>query len=108
MGAQEQLRSYSRILGVPMHIAQDGATLRELLASLQGKRLVLIDTCGLSQRDDRMEEMLGILGSARFGGQPIRRGLLLKAASHTQTLDAGARAWHPHDPPRAPPAQPGE
>lgn len=93
IGAHEQLRSYGRILGVPMHVAQDGATLRELLASLQGKRLVLVDTCGLSQRDERMEEMLGTLSAARFNGQPIRRVLLLNAASHTETLDEVARAW---------------
>jgi flagellar biosynthesis protein FlhF len=97
IGAHEQLRSYGRILGVPMHIAQDGATLRELLASLQGKRLVLIDTCGLSQRDERMEEMLGTLSSARFGMRPIRRVLLLNAASHSETLDEVARAWHAQD-----------
>jgi flagellar biosynthesis protein FlhF len=97
IGAHEQLRSYGRILGVPMHIAQDGATLRELLASLQGKRLVLIDTCGLSQRDERMEEMLGTLSAARFNMQPIRRVLLLNAASHSETLDEVARAWHAAD-----------
>jgi flagellar biosynthesis protein FlhF len=97
IGAHEQLRSYGRMLGVPMHIAQDGATLRELLASLQGKRLVLIDTCGLSQRDERMEEMLGTLSAARFNMQPIRRILLLNAASHSETLDEVARAWHAPD-----------
>ena len=97
IGAHEQLRSYSRILGVPMHVAQDGATLRELLASLQGKRLVLIDTCGLSQRDERMEEMLGTLNTGRFNLQPIRRVLLLNAASQAETLDEVARAWHAQD-----------
>jgi flagellar biosynthesis protein FlhF len=97
MGAHEQLRSYGRILGVPMHIAQDGAALRELLATLQGKRLVLIDTCGLSQRDERMEEMLGTLSAARFNSQPIRRVLLLNAASHSETLDEVARAWRASD-----------
>lgn len=97
IGAHEQLRSYGRILGVPMHVAQDGATLRELLASLQGKRLVLIDTCGLSQRDERMEEMLGILSAARFNHQPLRRVLLLNAASHSETLDEVARAWRAQD-----------
>jgi flagellar biosynthesis protein FlhF len=93
IGAHEQLRSYGRILGVPMHVAHDGATLRELLASLQGKRLVLIDTCGLSQRDERLEEMLGTLNAARFNMQSIRRILLLNAASHSETLDEVARAW---------------
>jgi flagellar biosynthesis protein FlhF len=97
IGAHEQLRSYGRILGVPMHVAQDGATLRELLASLQGRRLVLIDTCGLSQRDERMEEMLGTLAAARFDMQPIRRVLLLNASSHSETLDEVARAWRAPD-----------
>jgi flagellar biosynthesis protein FlhF len=97
IAAHEQLRSYGRILGIPMHIAQDGATLRELLSSLQGKRLVLIDTCGLSQRDERMEEMLGTLSAARFNAQPIRRVLLLNAASHSETLDEVARAWRAPD-----------
>ena len=97
IGAHEQLRSYGRILGVAMHIAQDSAALRELLASLQGKRLVLIDTCGLSQRDERMEEMLGTLSAARFNMQPIRRVLLLNAASHCETLDEVARAWRAPD-----------
>jgi flagellar biosynthesis protein FlhF len=97
IGAHEQLRSYGRILGVPMHIAQDGATLRELLASLQGKRLVLIDTCGLSQRDERLEEMLATLSAARFNMQPVRRVLLLNAASHSETLDEVARAWRASD-----------
>jgi len=97
IGAHEQLRSYGRILGVPMHVAQDGATLRELLSSLQSKRLVLIDTCGLSQRDERMEEMLGTLNAARFNMQPIRRMLLLNAASHAETLDEVARAWRAPD-----------
>jgi flagellar biosynthesis protein FlhF len=97
IGAHEQLRSYARILGVAMHVAQDGATLRELLASLHGKRLVLIDTCGLSQRDERLEEMLGTLNAARFNMQPIRRILLLNAASHSETLDEVARAWRAPD-----------
>ncbi|HEX4598896.1 MAG TPA: flagellar biosynthesis protein FlhF [Burkholderiaceae bacterium] len=97
IGAHEQLRSYGRILGVPTHVAQDGATLRELLSSLQGKRLVLIDTCGLSQRDERLEEMLGTLNAARFNLQPIRRILLLNAASQAETLDEVARAWRASD-----------
>jgi flagellar biosynthesis protein FlhF len=97
IAAHEQLRSYGRILGIPMHIAQDGVTLREVLSSLQGKRLVLIDTCGLSQRDERMEEMLGTLSAARFNMQPIRRVLLLNAASHSETLDEVARAWRAPD-----------
>lgn len=93
MGAYEQLRGYGRILGVPVHAAHDATSLRDLLASLQGRRQVLIDTCGLSQRDPRLAEMLNLLDEVRFGQHPIKRTLLINAASHAETLDEVARAW---------------
>lgn len=93
VGAHEQLRTYGRILGVPVHLAQDAATLAEMLASMSGKRLVLIDTCGVSQRDDRLAEMMGMLEQAGTPARPVQRVLLLNAASHAETLEAVARAW---------------
>jgi flagellar biosynthesis protein FlhF len=93
MGAHEQLRSYGRILGVPVHSAQDASTLADLMRSLQDKRQVLIDTCGMSQRDARLSDMLAMLGAARFHGEPVQRVLLLNAASHAETLDEVARNW---------------
>lgn len=93
MGAHEQLRSYGRILGVPVHSAHDAASLRELLASMHGKTQVLIDTCGMSQRDQRLGEMLGMLEQVPFGAGRIQRVLLINAASHAETLDEVARAW---------------
>jgi flagellar biosynthesis protein FlhF len=93
IAAHEQLRAYGRILGVPVHLAQDGATLRELLASMRGRRLVLVDTCGLGPRDDRLGEMLGMLAHAGSGTQKVQPVLLLNAASHAETLDDSARAW---------------
>jgi len=97
IGAHEQLRTYGRILGTPVHLAQDGATLRELLASMQGKRLVLIDTCGISQRDDRLAEMMNALAAAGTPARPVSRVLLLNSASHAETVEDVARAWHAHD-----------
>jgi len=94
MGAQEQLRGYGRILGVPVQMAHDGASLRDMLASMQGKRQVLIDTCGLSQRDPRLADMLAMIEQARFADRPVDRVLLINAASHAETLDEVARAWH--------------
>jgi len=93
IGAHEQLRSYGRILGVPVHSAHDAASLRDLLNSLHGKRQVLIDTCGMSQRDQRLTEMLAMLDSVRFADREIQRVLLINAASHAETLDEVARAW---------------
>lgn len=97
IAAHEQLRAYGRILGVPVHLAQDGATLRELLASMRGRRLVLVDTCGLGPRDDRLGEMLGMLAHAGAGTQKVQPVLLLNASSHAETLDDTARAWGASD-----------
>ncbi|GAB4476843.1 MAG: flagellar biosynthesis protein FlhF [Burkholderiaceae bacterium] len=93
IGGHDQLRTYGRILGAPVHLAQDGATLRELLASMQGKRLVLIDTCGISQRDERLAEMMNVLAAAGTAARPLSRVLLVNAASHAETTDDVARAW---------------
>jgi flagellar biosynthesis protein FlhF len=96
VAAHEQLRAYGRILGTPVHLAQDSATLRELLASMRGKRLVLIDTCGVGPRDERLNEMLAMLTEAGRHGddwQRVQPVLLLNAGSHTETLDETARAW---------------
>ena len=51
VAAHEQLRTYGRILGVPVHTAHDRASLEDLLELLSGKRMVLIDTAGMAQRD---------------------------------------------------------
>ncbi|MEF9996686.1 MAG: flagellar biosynthesis protein FlhF [Burkholderiaceae bacterium] len=88
IGAHEQLRTYGRILGVPVHLAQDGETLAELLDSMQHKKLVLIDSCGVSQRDQRLGETIRMLDALG-----VRRVLMLNAASHAETLEDVARAW---------------
>jgi flagellar biosynthesis protein FlhF len=93
MGAFEQLRDYGRILGVPVQSAHDAAALDALLKAMAGKRQVIIDTCGLSQRDPRLADLLRTLDEARFAGLPLRRTLLLNSASHAETLDEVARAW---------------
>ena len=97
VGAHEQLRTYGRILGAPVQIAHDAATLAEILVAMKGKKLVLIDTCGVSQRDDRVGETLAMLDAARFGDRAPRRLLLLNAALHVETLEDVARAWRAAD-----------
>jgi len=93
VGAHEQLRTYARILGAPVQVAHDAATLRETLAAMRGRKLVLIDTCGVSQRDERVRETLATLDGARFDEQPVKRLLLLNAALHVETLDDVAQSW---------------
>jgi len=51
IGAQEQLFTYGRLLGVPVHAVGPDDSLTDLLQRLGDRKLVLIDTAGLSQND---------------------------------------------------------
>lgn len=61
VAAHEQLRSYARIMGVPMRVAGDEDALRDALISFRNKGLVLIDTAGMSQRDMELSKQLSLI-----------------------------------------------
>jgi flagellar biosynthesis protein FlhF len=78
----EQLRAYGRMLGVVAHLAHDRAALMDLLNLLANKRMVIIDTAGLGQRDQRIQDMLDVLDVPK-----VKKTLVLNAGSHGDTLD---------------------
>ena len=90
IGSQEQLRTFARILGVPMRAANDAAELSEILAGLTDCGLVLIDTAGLSQRDLRIEEQFATL---RGVGREIRSYLVLSATTQRAGLEEVIRVF---------------
>jgi len=89
IGAHEQLRIYGRILGVAVHPVRDAADLRQTLAELRHKHMVLIDTVGMSQRDRQVAEQTAMLLNA---GE-VRRLLLLNATVRGDTLEDVVRAY---------------
>ena len=82
VGAHEQLRTYGRILGVPVHTAHDRASLEDLLDLLAGKKMVLIDTAGMAQRDTRTRELLDMLGH-----RSVQKLLVVNAAQQGETIE---------------------
>ncbi len=88
IGAQDQLRTYGRILGVPVHVVQDESGLASIIASLRGKHLILIDTVGMGQRDSRVIEQVSML--ANSGANRI---LVLNATAHPETLEDVVHAF---------------
>lgn len=58
IGAQQQLAIYAELLDVEMHALADGEGLETLAGKMQGKRLVLVDTVGMSQRDQRLAQKI--------------------------------------------------
>ncbi|BCO31042.1 flagellar biosynthesis protein FlhF [Thiohalobacter sp. COW1] len=91
IGAHEQLFTYGRILGVPVQVAGDHNELHNALQSLRDKRLVLIDTAGMSQRDLRLSEQFTTL---REAGLPIRSYLVMSATTQAGVLEEAVRAFN--------------
>jgi flagellar biosynthesis protein FlhF len=88
VAAHEQLRAYGRILGVPVHTAHDRASLEDLLELLAGKRMVLIDTAGMAQRDARTRELLEMLQRPA-----IHRLVVISAAAQGETIEDQLSAY---------------
>ena len=89
IGALEQLRIYGKILGVAVHAARDTGDLRVTLSGLKHKRLVLIDTMGMGQRDKRVKEQ-----AEMFDALGVQRLLLLNATSSGDTLEEVVRMYN--------------
>jgi flagellar biosynthesis protein FlhF len=89
IGALEQLRIYGKILGVTVHAARDTGDLGVTLSGLKHKRLVLIDTMGMGQRDKRVKDQADM-----FDALGVQRLLLLNATSCGDTLEEVVRRYH--------------
>jgi flagellar biosynthesis protein FlhF len=61
IGAHAQLTTLGQLLGVPVYQAECAEELRRLLPGLNDKRLILIDTPGMSPRDEHLQEQLQAL-----------------------------------------------
>ena len=90
IGAHEQLRIYGKILGVMVHSVKDEADLRIALKELKNKHTVLIDTVGVSQRDQMVTEQVSMLQGA---DADVKRILCLNSTSTQETLAEVVRAY---------------
>jgi flagellar biosynthesis protein FlhF len=84
IGAQEQVHTLGRLLGVPAYGIESVRELPQLLDHLGDKRLILIDTAGLSQRDERLRGELTALASAH---PRIETTLVLSAAAQAGSIE---------------------
>ncbi|GAW96309.1 MULTISPECIES: flagellar biosynthesis protein FlhF [Colwellia] len=73
----EQLATYGKIIGCQVSLAKDSQALDTLLQQYSKKKLILIDTAGMGQRDIRLAEQLtALVANARVR---IRNYLVLAA-----------------------------
>ncbi|HMN76513.1 MAG TPA: flagellar biosynthesis protein FlhF [Burkholderiaceae bacterium] len=88
VAAHEQLRAYGRILGVPVHTAHDRSSLEDLLDLLAAKKMVLIDTAGMAQRDSRTRELLDMLAH-----RSVKRLLVVNSSAQGETIEDVLHAY---------------
>lgn len=81
IAAHEQIKTFGRILDVPVRVVDENNPLDQVLQSLRNKRLVLIDTAGMNTRDPAGQEQLEMLKNS-----VVRMKKLLVLASSSQRV----------------------
>lgn len=89
IAAQDQLRAFGQLIGVPVLAAHDAEELGRHLATLADRRLVLVDTAGVGQRDQRVATSLETL--AVNGVRPL---LVLAATAQEGAIEEVIDAYH--------------
>jgi len=84
IGGQEQLRTYARILGVPVRVAKTHEDLAAALNDLLDRRFILIDTAGMNQRDVQLAEKFSVL---KQQSPKIRNYLTVSATTQASGLN---------------------
>lgn len=95
IGAHEQLNTYGRILGVPVRVASSSEDLRNLITGLADRRLILIDTAGMSQRDMKLVEQINTLRQSAFS---IKSYLVMSASTEYRAMNEIINAFRFFEP----------
>lgn len=90
VGAHEQLYTFGSLLGVPVQAAASAADLARSLASFADRKLVLIDTAGMSPRDHDLTAQFLTLSGAR---DEVSIYLVLSAIAQQQVLTEAAQVF---------------
>jgi flagellar biosynthesis protein FlhF len=90
IGAQAQLKTFADLISVPVHVVSSQGELYALLSSLNHKRLVLIDTAGMSQRELQLTLQLT---SGHEGLNSVRNYLVMSAATQLSVMKDIVRSF---------------
>jgi flagellar biosynthesis protein FlhF len=84
IGAQEQLKVFARILGLPVISLRDSEDLESKLSELSQRHIVLLDTAGVNQRDVLMIEQSQLL---KEGSRDAHRILVMSSTTDLRTQE---------------------
>lgn len=83
IAAHEQLRTFGRILNVPVEVVNEFTDLNEVLDKYADYSLVLVDTAGMNPRDRNLDRQLAMMRRARGY---LKKLLVLPCTSQRQVL----------------------
>lgn len=92
IAAHEQLKTFARILDIPVRVVDEKNSLVEVLESLRNKKLVLIDTAGLGSSDAASQEQSFMLENVPV---TLKKLLVLSCSSQKQVLDDAYDCYSP-------------
>jgi flagellar biosynthesis protein FlhF len=84
IGAQEQIHTLGRLLGAPAYAVESASELADLVEQLDDRRLVLIDTAGIGQRDSSLAtELAGLVAAS----ERMETCLVMSAAAQAGAIE---------------------
>ncbi|MCW8878796.1 MAG: flagellar biosynthesis protein FlhF [Kangiellaceae bacterium] len=95
ISAFEQLATFGRILQLPTSKVSDHQSLNDLLKKYANKKLVLIDTAGVSSRDSALMSQLSSLNSCQ---RSVNKILLVSAASQAGVIEQSLKLFEESHP----------
>ncbi|MFW1677688.1 flagellar biosynthesis protein FlhF [Pontibacter sp. JAM-7] len=90
IAAHEQLRTFGRILDVPVRVVDENSSLEAVLQSLKNKRLVLIDTAGLCADEPHSESQMSMLDSVTLR---LKKLLVVSCSSQRRVVEQAYQAY---------------
>ena len=95
ISAFEQLATFGRILQLPTSKVTEHQSLNDLLKKYADKKLVLIDTAGVSSRDSALKGQLSCLNSCQ---KKVSNILLVSAASQAAVIEQSLKLFEDSHP----------
>jgi flagellar biosynthesis protein FlhF len=84
IGAQEQLKTFAKILGLSLTAVRDSEDLAAKIKEFSNRKIVILDTAGVSQRDTLMVEQSLLL---QHGSNKARRILVMSSTTDLRTQE---------------------
>ncbi|MBU3565281.1 flagellar biosynthesis protein FlhF [Polynucleobacter sp. MWH-HuK1] len=84
IGAQEQLKTFAKILGLSVTAVRDSEDLAAKIKDFSNRKIILLDTAGVSQRDALMVEQSHLL---EHGSSKARRILVMSSTTDLRTQE---------------------